>query len=156
MAVNLKMAVTVARERQRQLAKQTDGPTGTEAGERRLRLSQLKLPLDHDEADLAAAACRRLRLQPQQLRSCRVVKRSVDARRREAIQLVYSLDLELDLSEGELKRLRNRFREDPSLREAPNEQYRFVAMAAPGGVAAARPVVIGAGPSGCVPSSSAR
>ena len=60
-----------------------------------LRLSELKLPLDHSEADLTAAVCRRLRLEPHQLQGLRLVKRSVDARKPQAIALVYSLDLEL-------------------------------------------------------------
>ena len=62
-----------------------------------LRLSELKLPLDHSEADLAAAVLRRLRLAPDQLLGLRLVKRSVDARKSAAITLVYSLDLDLDL-----------------------------------------------------------
>jgi uncharacterized FAD-dependent dehydrogenase len=118
------------------------------AGDRRLRLSQLKLPLDHDEADLATAACRRLRIRPQQLRGCQVVKRSVDARRRQAIQLVYSLDLDLLLSDDELRRLLHRFGGDGTLRPVPDERYRLVAMAGPDTASAARPVVIGAGPCG--------
>ncbi|MFN5698183.1 MAG: FAD-dependent oxidoreductase, partial [Cyanobacteriota bacterium] len=56
-----------------------------------LRLSELKLPLDHSPADLEAAILRRLRQPAAVLRGHRVVKRSVDARRRERIQLVYSL-----------------------------------------------------------------
>ena len=50
-----------------------------------LRLSELKLPLDHSEADLALAVCQRLRLSPAQLKGHRLVKRSVDARKRQAI-----------------------------------------------------------------------
>ncbi len=118
------------------------------AAHRRLRLSQLKLPLDHDEADLATAACRRLGIRPRQLRGCRVVKRSVDARRRQTIQLVYSLDLDVQLSAGELRRLLHRFSGDGILRPVPDERYRFVAMAGPESGSAARPVVIGAGPCG--------
>ena len=74
-----------------------------------LRLSQLKLPLEHTEADLRAAVCRRLRLESHQLGALRLVKRSVDARKPKAIALVYSLDLELALDRraeaGLLKRL---------------------------------------------------
>jgi uncharacterized FAD-dependent dehydrogenase len=120
---------------------------GAEPTGEMLRLSQLKLPLDHDETALEAAACRRLRIRPDQLRHFRVVKRSVDARR-QAIQLVYSLDLELTLSTAELRRLRSRFRQDPRLRPAPDERYRFVATAGEGEATGARPVVIGAGPCG--------
>jgi len=125
--------------------------TEAEAGLERLRLSQLKLPLDHDDDALRAAACRRLHIRPEQLRSCRVVKRSVDARRREAIQLVYSLDLDLALNAAERRRLRSRLRDDPRLRPAPDERYRFVARSGEAGnteASGARPVVIGAGPCG--------
>jgi uncharacterized FAD-dependent dehydrogenase len=111
-----------------------------------LRLSELKLPLDHSDAELTAAICRRLRLKPEQLRSQRLVKRSVDARRQRPIRLVYSLDLELDLSPAAEARLLERFQGDPHLRPTPDECYRPVAAVAdwPG----PRPVVVGAGPCG--------
>jgi uncharacterized protein len=111
-----------------------------------LRLSELKLPLDHSDADLTAAICRRLRLQPEQLRGQRLVKRSVDARRQRPIRLVYSLDLELALSPAAEARLLERFRGDPHLRPTPDERYRPVA--ALNAWHGPRPVVIGAGPCG--------
>ena len=119
-----------------------------------LRLSELKLPLDHSQEDLAAAVCRRLRLPPERLRRYRLVRRSVDARRHDAIVLVYCLDLDLDLSRPERARLLRRFRGDPHLRPSPDERYRFVAgpgsghslpSAPPDG---GRPLVVGAGPCG--------
>ena len=117
-----------------------------------LRLHQLKLPLDHDEAALGEAICRRLKLQPQQLLQHRVVKRSVDARRRQAIQLTYSVELEL---EPQLEqRLLQRFRQDQQLQPAPNERYapvtRADATTTEGllGGTIPRPVVVGAGPCG--------
>jgi uncharacterized protein len=111
-----------------------------------LRLSELKLPLDHTDAELTAAICRRLRLRPEQLRSHRLVKRSVDARKAGAIRLVYSLDLELALSPAAQARLLERFQGDPHLRPTPDERYQPVAAVAdwPG----PRPVVVGAGPCG--------
>ncbi len=108
-----------------------------------LRLSELKLPLDHSDADLEAAVVRRLRLQAGQLRSIRLVKRSVDARRRAAIALVYCLDLELE--DAAERRLLARSASDPHLRPSPDERYRFVVEP---GAAAGRPVVVGAGPCG--------
>ncbi len=117
-----------------------------------LRLSQLKLPLDHSEEDLASAVIQRLRLRPGELRDYRVVKRSVDARRNQAIALVYSLDLEL--APPAETRLLARTKGDPHLRRAPDERYRFVVppvdAADPiwhSGVLD-RPVVVGAGPCG--------
>jgi uncharacterized protein len=114
-----------------------------------LRLTELKLPLEHSEADLRAAICRRLGLPDHALRAHRLVKRSVDARRRDAIVLVYSLDLDLDLDPKAEQRLRRRFAKDPHLQSSPDETYRFVVEPAeiePG--LPPRPVVIGAGPCG--------
>jgi uncharacterized protein len=111
-----------------------------------LRLSELKLPLDHSDAELTAAICRRLRLRPEQLRSHRLVKRSVDARRHRPIRLVYSLDLELALSPAAEARLLERFQGDPHLRPTPDERYRPVAAARDW--RGLRPVVVGAGPCG--------
>ena len=112
-----------------------------------LRLSELRLPLDHTPADLDAAICRRLRLRPEQLRGHELIKRSVDARRKGDIRLVYSLDLDLELAPAERRRLQRRFRDDPHLREAPDRRYRAVAHfdATPQDE---RPVVVGAGPCG--------
>jgi len=117
-----------------------------------LRLSELKLPLDHSDADLEAAVLKRLRLRPEQLRGQRLVKRSVDARKRGAVALVYCLDLDLDpAAEG---RVLARAAADPQLRPSPDERYRPVLEPPPGGQAARglpghdRPVVVGAGPCG--------
>jgi len=114
-----------------------------------LRLTELKLPLDHSEADLRTAICRRLRLPEEALRAHRLVKRSVDARRRDAILLVYSLDLDLVLEPKAEQRLRRRFADDPHLQPSPDDTYRFVVE--PGELNPGllpRPVVIGAGPCG--------
>jgi uncharacterized FAD-dependent dehydrogenase len=117
-----------------------------------LRLSELKLPLDHSQEDLAAAVCRRLRLRPEQLRGHRLVRRSVDARRKGQIFLVYCLDLDLDLDRDQLQKLQRRFRDDPHLRPSPDERYRYVAGPGSGQRCTAdrlgRPLVIGAGPCG--------
>lgn len=111
-----------------------------------LRLSELKLPLDHPEADLPAAICRRLRLRPEQLRRHRLVKRSVDARKAGAIQLVYSLDLELDPAAE--ARLRRRCGSDPHLHPSPDEHHQLPLTLGPGEAPDPRPVVVGAGPCG--------
>ncbi|MGL6132952.1 MAG: NAD(P)/FAD-dependent oxidoreductase [Prochlorococcaceae cyanobacterium] len=111
-----------------------------------LRLSELKLPLDHTDADLVAAICSRLRLRPEQLHAHRLVKRSVDARKAGAIQLVYSLDLELDPAAE--ARLRRRSGTDPHLRSSPDERHQLPLELAPAQAPMPRPVVVGAGPCG--------
>ncbi len=113
-----------------------------------LRLSELKLPLDHSEEDLRRAIGQRLRLPESAVRGHRLVKRSVDARRRGPIRLVYSLDLDLDLDSAARQRLLRRFAGDPHLRPTPDERYRPVARLSGTEAPALRPVVIGAGPCG--------
>ena len=115
------------------------------AGRAVLRLSELKLPLDHGPDALAPAICKRLKLDPSALQQFRIVKQSIDARRRQAIQLAYSLDLELP-AELEHQLLR-RFERDPHLQRAPDTLYQPVGRADPGHNLP-RPVVVGAGPCG--------
>jgi uncharacterized FAD-dependent dehydrogenase len=110
-----------------------------------LRLSELKLPLDHSAADLEAAILRRLKLPTPSLAGYTLVKRSIDARRRGAIQIVYCLDLELTLPQKDQQRLLRRFAGDPHLRPTPDHTYHFVAQAPADSL---RPVVVGAGPCG--------
>ncbi|MEI6828334.1 MAG: FAD-dependent oxidoreductase [Synechococcaceae cyanobacterium ELA445] len=111
-----------------------------------LRLNELKLPLDHDDNALVTAVLRRLRIPATDLLTHQVVKRSVDARKKSAIRLTYSLDLQV---KGEAALLR-RFRDDPQLQTSPDTRYRPVVQAplAWSEAPPTRPVVIGAGPCG--------
>ena len=60
-----------------------------------LRLSELKLPLDHAAADLRAAILARLGIADADLLGVSVFRRAVDARKKSAILLAYAMDLEL-------------------------------------------------------------
>ena len=107
-----------------------------------LRLAELKLPLDHTEEELTQAVLRRLKIPPDQLLEQRLVKRSIDARRRDRIQLIYSVDVLVRHEQALMKRRRP----GPPLKQAPDTRYRMVAQAPPG--LEERPVVVGAGPCG--------
>lgn len=107
-----------------------------------LRLTDIKLPLDHPEEALAAAICARLHVGVTAIRGYSVFRRGYDARKRGAIQLIYTLDVEIS---DEAKVLA-RFADDPHIRPAPDMEYRFVARA-PAGLRH-RPVVVGMGPCG--------
>ena len=111
-----------------------------------LRLSELRLPLDHQPEDLESALLRRLRIPPERLIEHRLVKRSVDARRRDRIELIYSVDVRV---KGEASLLRRRGKQ-ARLRLSPDTRYRFLGCAPEGfpAVPDHRPVVIGAGPCG--------
>jgi uncharacterized FAD-dependent dehydrogenase len=107
-----------------------------------LRLTDLKLPLDHSEADLVAAIRKRLHLDAAELAGYAVAKRSYDARKRGAIVLIYALDIDTP-REAELLQ---RFADDTHVRPTPDTSYHFVAKAPPR--IEHRPLVIGFGPCG--------
>ena len=60
-----------------------------------LRLTEIKLPLDHAEDDLRAAILSRLGIASDALVRYTIFRRAVDARKRSAIHLIYTLDVEV-------------------------------------------------------------
>jgi uncharacterized FAD-dependent dehydrogenase len=108
-----------------------------------LRLSGLALPLDHEAEAIRVAICARLGIDSAELRGFEIVRRGNDARRRTAILLIYTLDIDLTDEAAVLAR----FAGDKDVRPTPDTQYRFVTQA-PSGWSGLRPVVIGAGPCG--------
>jgi hypothetical protein len=113
-----------------------------------LRITELRLPLDHPEPALREAVRARLKLPDAALVDVHVFRRGYDARRKSDIQLVYTLDVALAPGVDEAALLA-RAAGDPHLRPAPDTTYRFVGHAAPGSRAGhRRPVVVGFGPCG--------
>jgi uncharacterized FAD-dependent dehydrogenase len=106
-------------------------------------LSDLALPLDHAPEDLDAAVCARLGIGADALERVIVVRRGNDARRKNAIKLVYTLDLVLK-DEAQVLAAHHG---DQHVRPTPDTSYKFVTHA-PADYAGPRPVVIGAGPCG--------
>jgi uncharacterized FAD-dependent dehydrogenase len=107
-----------------------------------LRLTDLKLPLDHDEAALTAAVCKKLHIDASDIRSVTVARRGHDARKRGAILLIYALDVDIP-REAELLQT---FAGDPHVQLTPDTDYHFVAKAPV--QLGHRPLVIGFGPCG--------
>ncbi len=107
-----------------------------------LRLTEIKLPLDHGPDALKPAILKRLGIAAGDLESFTVFKRGADARKKNAILFVYSLDVAVKNEAAVLKR----FARDPHVQAAPDTSYRFVAKAPASPFQ--RPVVIGAGPCG--------
>lgn len=111
-----------------------------------IRVTEVKLPLDHDEADLKQALYNRLKQFPSEYK---VIRRGYDARRRGDIQLVYTIDCSID---NEEEFLRNHSL-DRNLSKTPEVRYQFVMSRQTGEKIASqasyvRPIVIGAGPCG--------
>jgi uncharacterized protein len=114
-----------------------------------LRITELRLPLDHAEEALRLAVSSRLGLTDAALLSITVFRRAHDARKKSAVLLIYTLDCELKLGVDEAAVLA-RLVSDPHVRLAPDTRYRFVTHA-PADFAVQpplRPVIVGFGPCG--------
>jgi uncharacterized FAD-dependent dehydrogenase len=111
-----------------------------------LRITELRLPLNHADDALRPAILARLALESAQLKSFHVFKRSFDARKKSAVVLIYTLDCEVT-DEGAVLA---RFAGDPHVKPTPDMRYRFVGHA-PADAAfqgRPRPIVVGFGPCG--------
>jgi uncharacterized protein len=111
-----------------------------------LRLTELRLPLDHAAGALRPAILARLGLGDADLLSVTVFKRSHDARKRSAVVLIYTVDCEVADEPALLARCAG----DVHVRPAPDMRYRLPCHA-PADFAALqrpRPVVVGFGPCG--------
>ncbi|MFF7708796.1 FAD-dependent protein [Pseudomonas sp. NPDC007930] len=108
-----------------------------------LRITELKLPLDHPEAALRGALLARLGLADSELTGFTVFKRSYDARKKNSEMLfIYTLDFSVRDEAALLARLGD----DAKVGPAPDVTYRFVGHAAQ--PLAERPLVVGFGPCG--------
>lgn len=107
-----------------------------------LRLTDIQLPLDHPESAIQAAILQRLGIAEEDLVSFIIFRRSYDARKKSAIVLIYTIDVETRQGDQLLTSIKNK----SNITITPDTSYRFVTHAeAP---PALRPVVIGFGPCG--------
>ncbi len=119
-----------------------------------IRLTEIKLSLDHTEADLQKAILKKLGITAAELVKYTIFKRSYDARKRGAIAFVYAVDIVTPKQDKLLKR----FQKDPHVFPTPDTTYTYVATAPQGfrqelnqGLIQGlknRPIVIGTGPCG--------
>ena len=107
-----------------------------------LRLTELKLPLDHPPEALRTAILQRLSVADSELVDFTIHKRSHDARKAHAVLLIYSVDVTLRDEAAVMKKMRG----ERTVMPTPDMSYRFVAHA-PDHLSA-RPLVIGFGPCG--------
>jgi uncharacterized protein len=111
-----------------------------------LRITELRLPLDHAGSALRPAIAARLGVSDADLKSFTVFKRSYDARKKSAVVLIYTVDCELADEAGVLARLAGQ----PHIKPTPDTSYHFIGHAPAGfhGGQHRRPLVIGFGPCG--------
>ena len=105
-----------------------------------LRLTDIKLPLDHRPEALKAAILKKLKLPAEALLDWKIFKRGHDARNRQAISYIYTLDVTL----------KDESRAPKDVRPTPDMDYKFAAYAPKNfpNDHLKRPLVIGAGPCG--------
>lgn len=107
-----------------------------------IRLTEIKLPLNHEDGALLDAIAAKLKIPAQQVISFNVFKRGYDARKKNDIQLIYTVDVEVANAE----KLLAKFEKYQHVRPTPDMSYKFVAQA-PANLQE-RPLVIGFGPCG--------
>ena len=81
-----------------------------------IRLTELRLPIDHAPEALEAAIFKRLQISINDLIRYEVFKRSYDARKNIALSFIYTLDLAVKDQDA----LLTRFANDPYIRPAPD------------------------------------
>ncbi|MNO53470.1 FAD dependent oxidoreductase [compost metagenome] len=108
-----------------------------------LRITELKLPLDHPDEALRPAIVQRLGIADDELLEFTLFKRSYDARKKSSdLQFIYTIDF---CVRDEAALLR-KFSEDRNVNQAPDVSYKPVGHAPEG--LSERPVVVGFGPCG--------
>jgi len=107
-----------------------------------LRLTNIQLPLDHEEDHIKKAVLEKLSIREDQLVDFTVHKRGYDARKKAKIILIYTLDVNTSINDELLER----FAKNDQVKVSPDMSYKFVAQAPE--TLKQRPVVIGFGPCG--------
>ncbi len=106
-----------------------------------IRIRQLKLRIPHTEEDLQNKIQKALRLKPENLVSWKIVKRSLDARKKPELSYVYTIDAEVHGESTVLKRAKG-----PDISRITKTPY----LPPKHGVIhlSHRPVIVGTGPAG--------
>ncbi|MBL4744618.1 MAG: FAD-dependent monooxygenase, partial [Cycloclasticus sp.] len=107
-----------------------------------IRLTDIRLPLDHSSDEIQSTILSRLQITSAQIRGYKIARLAHDARKRSAIKVVYSLDVDV-IDEAQLLL---RFEDNVHIKSTPDTAYKVVARA-PANLKT-RPIVIGTGPCG--------
>ena len=106
-----------------------------------IRINQLKLPVDHNEEDLLKQAAKLLRIPVKEILSIKIIKQSVDARKKDEIHFTYCIEAKTLKEDAVIHKAKN-----ANVTKAVKKGYHF-----PEGGSEPmkdRPVIIGSGPAG--------
>ena len=106
-----------------------------------IRIREIYLPPEHSVSQLAYEASRALRVTTSKIRKVRIVRRSVDARKKPDIRIVYTVDVAVDGNE-------NKILKKSGCKRASVAPVSYYKVPKTDKVAQNRPVVVGFGPAG--------
>lgn len=108
-----------------------------------IRIQQLKMPINHTEDELLGKIAKTLRLPQQQIVSWKIIRRSLDARRKPELNFVYTVDVATQKERQILKKVYNK-----NIMLSSDQSYRFPEAGAT--LLKTRPVIAGCGPAGLI------
>lgn len=106
-----------------------------------IRIRDISLPPEHTPQQLVQAAARQLRIREQEIKQLDVRRRSVDARKKHDVRLIYTVDVLVRGREDKILKMAHCAKAEP----ARDAEY---ALPKPQRLPQQRPVVVGFGPAG--------
>ncbi len=106
-----------------------------------IRIREIALPPEHNPAQLGFEAAKLLKISNSKVRSVTIVRRSIDARKKPDVKVVYTIDVAVDGNE-------NKVLKQSGCKRAAIAPFSFYKMPKCNVKPGKRPVVIGFGPSG--------
>lgn len=106
-----------------------------------IRINQIKLPIEHDEAQLEQKILKTLKIKKNQLMHYKIAKKSIDARKKPELFYVYSVDVSVDSEIAVLKRVN-----DNNIMSTKQKRYEINSLSED--YLSKPPIIVGAGPAG--------
>ncbi len=106
-----------------------------------IRINQVKMPMEHSMEMLEEKAAKLLKIKPNQIKELQIQKKSIDARKKPELQIVYSLNVVVDNETTVMKKLHDNNIMLVKVKKYEPEVSGTTALNA-------RPVIVGAGPAG--------
>jgi uncharacterized protein len=111
-----------------------------------VRLTEIKLPLDHTPQALRRAVCQRLNIRDDELLALHIFRRGYDARKKSDIHFIYTLDVQTRDNAAALAHAKKNAKTAAHVSTTPDTEYKAVTRAPDR--AFLRPIVVGTGPCG--------
>lgn len=106
-----------------------------------IRINQIKMPIDHKVEQLYGKAAKLLKINTNQIKKLEIQKKSIDARKKPELFIVYSLNITVDNETSIIKKVDNK-------NVMLIKQKKYEVLADGSEHLAHRPVIVGAGPAG--------